>query len=215
MRALPFVLLCVLCAFVVGCSQSNAPPPSRPKAPISTTERDTVKVYDHDGNLVLRLKADKKGYKVYDADETLLARLKDTVDHIKVEDEKRLLLKIKRRGKKYKTWVAENDQTVVQFAFGQRDDGGYELTDGYGRLLYTVRHKGDGFDVEDNKGQPFCRMSIVDGHVVATRADGFKLFEIRGSKSMMACSALVLDKFNPAGRGALFAFLHQLANADI
>jgi len=178
-------------------------------------ERETVKVYDHDGNLAFRLHADKKGYKVYDADETLLARLKDTADHIKVENEKQPLLRIKRRGKKYKTWVGENETRIVQFVFAQRDDGGYQLSDGYGRLLYNVRHQGEGFDVADDKDVVVCRMTIANGYVIATRTDGFKLFEIHGSKSMMASSALTLEKFNPIGRAALFAFLHQLENGDV
>jgi hypothetical protein len=201
---------------VAGCSHGPSPeqaPPPKPAA--STAERESVKVYDHDGTLVLRLKADKRGYKVYDSDDVLLARLKDYPDHIKVENEKRPLLRLKQRGKKFKTWVAENESTEVQFTYAPQDDGGYEIANGYGDLLYTVRHKDSGFDVLDAKGKAFCRMTIADGKVVATRADGFKLFEIHGSKSMKACSALVLDKFNIIARATLFAFLHHLENGDL
>lgn len=202
MRVLPFAFLCVLCAFVVSCSQ-----PTPKKA--STSEPPAIRVLDHDGNLAFRLQPDQKSYKVFDGEETLLARLKEMPDHILVEDERRPLLRIKKQ-EKPRTWMVENMSAATQFTFSQQADGGYEITDGSGRLLYAARHKDSGFDVLDAKGKTLCRMTVAGAQVVATRGDGFKLYEIHGSKSMTAASALVLEKFNVTARAALFAFLQSL-----
>jgi len=204
------VLLCALCALVVGCSQNSPPPPKAAVKDISTTPRETVKVFDHDGNLAFRLQTDKGSHKVFDGEETLLARLKDMPDHLQVEDEKRPLLRFRRQENKPKSWVVENMSAAVQLTFSQQADGGYEIKDGSGRLLYTVRRTESGFDVLDAKGKTLCRMTMANGRVVATRADGFKLYEIQGSKSMTALSALVMEKFNVTARAALFAFLQSL-----
>ncbi len=180
--------------------------------------RDNVKVVDADGQLIGRLKADHKGYKVYN-DEGLIARLKVAEDHIKVvqsEDEgAKAVFRLKRRGKKYKTWVAENEEKIVQFVFSESEDGGYELSDGYGALMYTVRHQKYGFDVYGSKGELLARMKIGDDKVIGEGPDGKRKLEMKGSQSAIAASAYALEGLDLPHRAALFAFLHQMEAGEL
>jgi len=145
-----------------------------------------------------------------------VARLHDYQDHIKVEDEGKLLFKLKRRGKKFKSWVAEDAETLVLFTFNQTVTG-YELADGYGDLLYEVRAAKQGLEVVDahNKVLGRLRSDQAEKRVIMEGPDGKTKMEMRGSISTLAASALALSSFDLPRRAALFAFLHQLEAGDI
>jgi hypothetical protein len=204
-RRFAAILPGVLCVCVVACSSPPAAPPQEAAPPAPPAAR----VLDHDGHLAFRLVRDRKGHTVYDGEDTLLVRLKDQPDHILVEDEKRPLLRIKRQIEKPQSWLVENMSAARQFVYTGRD-GGYEITNAAGKPLYALRRSGEGYEVLDEKNKVACRLARANGLVTVTRADGFKLYEVHGGKSLAAPSALVLDKFNITARAALLAFLSQL-----
>ena len=219
MRNICFLMLLAALTWC-GCGKpSQSPAPQSQKAtPAASTKhggRDNVKVVDAGGHLIWRLKADKKGYRIYNKDDELVVRLKTAQDHIKAEDEGKTFFKLKRRGKKYKTWVAEDDAKVVLFTYSENDDGGYELGNSYGELLYTVRREKYGYAVINGKNQVVCKMKVEEDGVIAESPDGTTLMEMRGSSSAVAASALALDSFDMPRRAGLFAFLHQLEAGDI
>ena len=205
-------------AIFSGCSSSRSESVPNPfPTTKSTAPRDNVKVLDAEGKMILRLKADSKGYKVYNGEGVLVARLHAFQDHIKVVDEGKTLFKLKRRGKKFKTWVAEDEQTLVLFNFNQTAENAYELSNGYGDLICDVRPVKGGAEVLDAQGRVTARLRAdpATQRVIVEGADGKKKMEMQGSVSIFAASALAIESFDLPRRAALFAFLHQLEAGDI
>lgn len=220
----------LLLTFQQGCSkkddtQSAAPPagnvPTPAVAPAAapsalaggdfSTRTDKLKFRNAAGKTLFSIKLKDDGAKLVDGDEKELARLKNEKREdgpeikIKSPDEKVLGT----LGGPPAKWKLKDADKALLFTIRHEDDDSYKIEDGDGALVYRLKPRDGGAEVENAAKTTLFKVTAT-AQDVSVRNAADEVIVIAPSRiAPIAAACLVLDRLTPPQRAALFLLVAQ------
>lgn len=147
MKTIAPLLFLPLTLALSACEPDKAGKAPSPATPTAAAEK--VKFKGADGKAKFSIKTKSDGFKLVDGSEKELARYKVSGDKIKIKDSADSVIAVI-KGDATKVKVKDESQKVEYYVLKARDDGGFKLEDGQGKLLYKVKARDYGFEVFDS-----------------------------------------------------------------
>ncbi len=160
--------------WLVGCGPSPEAPAQKDSPAESTAPHDVpqsasrgsspakVKFKDGAGRTVFSFKKKEDGGKLVDASEKELARFNLNGDKLKVKDPQDIVLGyIVGAGDRFK--VKDADQTITLFQLQKQTDGDWKLEDGKENLIYKIKKRDYGFEIEDVNDRSLAKIKVKRG----------------------------------------------------
>ncbi len=204
----------LLVPVVAGCenvsepaSTPALPPPSKAVAaapsPVAAKETSTaaswgpvlaakIKVEDGLGKLAFSIKPEDDGAKLVDASDHEIARFNLKGDKLKVKDSADRVLGYV-TGSYGKYHLKDQQQKTVLFELQRQADGDWKMEDGHEKLLYKIKKREYGFEIEDAYAQSLAKVKTKDGKVSLRDASDKTRYATHSSAAsplLMACLGL-------------------------
>lgn len=220
-----FAVCALLFAFLHGCSKKNekqsaSPPAGNAPAPgiapaaapsalaggDFSTRTDKLKFRNAVGKTLFSIKLKDDGAKLIDGDEKELARLKNEKREdgpeikIKSSDEKVLGTLGGPPGK----WKLKDADKTLLFSIRHEADDSYKIEDADGALVYRLKPREGGADVEDAMKATLFKVTAAAQEVTVRNATNKVILVAPARVAPMAAACLVLDRLTPPQRAALF-----------
>jgi len=186
------------------------------KADKDDTGQDKIKVFNAQGNPILKLKEKNNGYKLYtiSGDEQTgqqpIAKLKYNEEgSVKVEDTNgNELFKLKAKEDKIKVEDGAG-KLLYEVKFKDPD---LKLDDSEGKTIYKMKKEDYGYKITDGSDQLLFKIKQSNARVVIESPDGKSAMEVKGIDNLLAVSAFAFEKLNEQQRAGLMVLLSHKGN---
>ena len=201
---------------IVGCGESQeiesidqpgpSQPASQPDAATSSaggskttspdeptkTELTKISIKDGSGETVLEWKPKEDGAKLTDHDDQEIARftLKDNKLKIKAPDDSVIGYVVWNEGR-YR--IESADQETSLWKYSEQSDGDWRLKTGEEKLVYEIKKRDYGFEIEDGMESSIARIKLKDGKSSLRDADDKTIYSTRDKIELSAFNCLGLN----------------------
>lgn len=197
--------LVVACLQLAGCGGKKTPAPevntrvvnepvksgARSKTGTTKTLKAKLKFKDAAGQTAFSLKPQTNGVKLVDGQERELARFQIKGSKLKIKDAQDNVVGYVNASKgKYKVKAADGKADLWQLEL--RPDGSWKLEDSQGQLVYRIKKRDYGFEIEDGAKTSQFKVKVKAGKTSLRDAAEKTLYSTRGQVSAIAVSCLGL-----------------------
>ncbi|MCA9139813.1 MAG: hypothetical protein KDB00_23735 [Planctomycetales bacterium] len=169
--------------------------------------KEKIKFKTDDGKTAFSIKPQDDGAKLVDADEQEIARFNVDGNKLKIKDPNDVVLGyIVASDGRYKVKNAQQD--VELWELQRQDDGDWKLKDGQETLIYKIKARDYGFEIEDAKDVSRFKAKLKDGKTSLRDASEKTVYSTHDTLPTIAVACLgceAVDKLEI--RSALLAFL--------
>lgn len=95
------------------------------------------------------------------------------------------------------------------FVLKQQDDGDWKVEDGGDRLLYRLKKRDNGIDIEKGDGTAFRKVRVYDKKVKLKEENGTELLVVRSAVKPLALASHALDGIDRHAQAALFVLWNR------
>lgn len=224
-----FVLLCG----VPGCEAQHEPPEATSQTAVRTTVpaaseqasltaeapeaidapeqvagvESKIKFKHKDGSTAFSIKPEADGAKLVDANEKEIARFNVSGAKLKIKDTKDIVLGyVIFSDGKYK--VENADQSKELWKLQPQSDGDWKFENGDGRLIYKLKKREYGFEIEDGNENSLSKIKLKDGKTSLRDSSETTVLFTKDQVSTLAFACLGLETTNsPAIKAALMTMV--------
>ena len=197
-RGMLLMILC--CLAIVGCGMvgeptvaaervSSVPQPAASSSSPSVPLSEKIKFKTGDGDAAFSLKPEPDGAKLVDAEERELARFNRDGSKLKIKgpNDDVLGYVIASDGK-FK--IEDSEQEVELWNLQQQSDGDWKLEDGQGQLIYKVKLREYGLEIEDPSETSLFKVKLKEGKTSLRDAADQTLYSTKDSVPTVAMASL-------------------------